>query len=49
MVGNDTERLQAILGGTTPDLTLKALAWCIGLLVVLAPLAVWRFKRTGLR
>jgi len=25
----------------------KALAWCVGLLVVLAPVAVWRYRRTA--
>ncbi len=49
MVGNDTPQLHAILGGTTPSLVLKSVAWCVGILVVLAPLAVWRFERTGVR
>ncbi len=28
---------------------LKSLAWCVGILVTLAPLAVWRSQRTGIR
>ncbi len=28
---------------------LKSLAWCVGILVTLAPLAVSRTKRTGIR
>jgi ABC-2 type transport system permease protein/oleandomycin transport system permease protein len=36
-----------VVGGSTAGHVLAALAWCIGLLVVLAPLAVWRYRRTG--
>ena len=49
IVGNDTAELNAILGGSTTELVLKSLAWSIGLLAVLAPVTVWRFKRTGVR
>ncbi len=34
-------------GGPTTSITLQAVAWCIGILVVLAPLAVWRYRRAG--
>ena len=33
--------------GSTAGHVLAALAWCVGLLVVLAPLAVWRYRRAG--
>jgi len=33
--------------GSTSELVVEALAWCVGLLVVLAPLAVWRYRRSG--
>jgi ABC transporter DrrB family efflux protein len=49
IVGNDTPMLREILGGSTTGLVLKALAWSVGLLVVLAPVAVWRFKRASVK
>jgi ABC transporter DrrB family efflux protein len=49
IVGNDTPMLNQILGGSTAELVLKSLAWSIGILAVLAPLSVWRFKRTGVK
>ena len=33
------------VGGSTAGHVLEALAWCIGLLAVLVPLAVWRYRR----
>ncbi len=33
-----------MLGGPTATNVLQALAWCLGLSVVLAPLAVWRYR-----
>jgi ABC-2 type transport system permease protein/oleandomycin transport system permease protein len=33
--------------GSTAGLVVEALAWCIGILVVLAPLAVWRYRRSS--
>jgi len=36
-----------VVGGSTAGHVLAALAWCLGLLVVLAPLAVWRYRRAG--
>jgi ABC-2 type transport system permease protein/oleandomycin transport system permease protein len=35
------------VGGSTSGLVLEALAWCAGFLVVLVPLAVWRYRRAG--
>jgi len=35
------------VGGSTAGLVLEALAWCAGLLLVLVPLAVWRYRRAG--
>ncbi|MHB8293338.1 MAG: ABC transporter permease [Acidimicrobiales bacterium] len=40
----DGRNAAVLAGSTTTALTLEALAWCIGLLVVLAPLAVWRYR-----
>jgi len=37
----------ALVGGSTAAHVLEALAWCVGLLVVLAPLAVWRYRRAA--
>lgn len=36
-----------VLGGPTTRPVLKALAWCVGLIAVLAPLAVRRYRRTA--
>jgi ABC transporter DrrB family efflux protein len=36
-----------MLGGPTATYVEQALAWCVGLLVVLVPLAVWRYRRVG--
>jgi hypothetical protein len=33
------------VGGRTAGHVLEALAWCVGLLAVLVPLAVWRYRR----
>jgi ABC-2 type transport system permease protein/oleandomycin transport system permease protein len=38
-----------MVGGEAAGPAIKAIAWCIGILVVLGPLAVWRFRRTGVR
>jgi ABC transporter DrrB family efflux protein len=35
-----------ILGGPTSSYVLQSLAWCAGIIVVCAPLAVWRYRRT---
>ena len=32
--------------GSTAGHVLAALAWCVGFLAVLAPLAVWRYRRS---
>jgi ABC transporter DrrB family efflux protein len=37
---------QAHQPGSTSGYVLAALAWCVGLLAVLAPLAVWRYRRS---
>ncbi|MHB1785037.1 MAG: ABC transporter permease [Acidimicrobiales bacterium] len=34
-------------GGPTASLVLQALAWCLGTLVVLAPVAVWRYRKSS--
>jgi ABC transporter DrrB family efflux protein len=34
---------------STSSLVLKALAWCIGILAVLAPFSAWRFRRQAIR
>ena len=34
------------LGGPTASYLLQAIAWCVGIIVVCAPLAVWRYRRT---
>lgn len=39
----------AVLGGTTTELVLKSVAWSVGILLVLAPLAAWRFRRLTVR
>jgi ABC-2 type transport system permease protein/oleandomycin transport system permease protein len=36
---------QHAVGGSTTTHVLEAVAWCLGFLVVLAPLAVWRYRR----
>jgi len=36
-----------VLGGPTVSYVLQALAWSAGILVVFAPLAVWRYQRTA--
>lgn len=36
-----------LLGGPTGSHVLVALAWCLGLVVVFAPLAVQRYRRAG--
>jgi ABC transporter DrrB family efflux protein len=36
-------------GGPALSMSLKAIAWWGGILIVLAPFSVWRFKKTGLR
>jgi ABC-2 type transport system permease protein/oleandomycin transport system permease protein len=36
-----------MVGGPTAQVTVDALAWCGGILVVLVPLAVWRYRRVG--
>ena len=36
-----------VVGGSTASHVLVALAWCVGFLVVLMPLAVWRYRRTA--
>jgi ABC-2 type transport system permease protein/oleandomycin transport system permease protein len=35
------------VGGSTSGDVIEALAWCVGFLVVLAPLAVWRYRRSS--
>ena len=50
MVGNDNPIMQQTLGGaSTAELVLKSVLWSLAILAVLAPLAVWKFKRTGVR
>lgn len=34
---------------STTSLVLKALAWCLGILAVVAPFSVWRFRRTTIK
>jgi ABC-2 type transport system permease protein/oleandomycin transport system permease protein len=34
------------LGGPTATYLWQAIAWCVGIIVVCAPLAVWRYRRT---
>ena len=36
-----------LIGGPTATHVLVALAWCVGLIAVFAPLAVYRFRRAG--
>ena len=36
-----------VLGGSATSDVLQALAWCAGILLVFAPLAVWRYQRTA--
>jgi ABC transporter DrrB family efflux protein len=35
------------VSGSTSGHVVVALAWCVGILLVLAPIAVWRYRRTG--
>jgi oleandomycin transport system permease protein len=35
-----------MIGGPTATYVLQSLAWCGAILVVFAPLAVWRYRRT---
>jgi ABC-2 type transport system permease protein/oleandomycin transport system permease protein len=35
-----------VLGGPTASDVVQALAWCIGIIVVFAPLAVHRYRRS---
>jgi ABC transporter DrrB family efflux protein len=35
-----------MIGGPTATYVLQSLAWCAGILIVFAPLAVWRYRRT---
>ena len=34
-----------VLGGPTTSYVLQSLAWIVGIVVVCAPLAVWRYRR----
>jgi ABC transporter DrrB family efflux protein len=34
-----------VLGGPTSSDVLQALAWCVGILAIAAPLAVWRYRK----
>ena len=36
-----------MLGGATTSLVLQALAWCVGIVLVCAPLAIWVYRRTS--
>jgi ABC-2 type transport system permease protein/oleandomycin transport system permease protein len=36
-----------VLGGPTGGNVLIALAWCVGIVVVFAPIAVLRYRRVG--
>jgi oleandomycin transport system permease protein len=36
-----------MVGGPTAGVVTKALLWCVGLLVVFAPMAVRRYRRTA--
>jgi hypothetical protein len=36
-----------MLGGPTTSLVLQALAWCSGIVLVCAPLAIWVYRRTS--
>jgi len=36
-----------MLGGATTSLVLQALAWCAGIVLVCAPLAIWVYRRTS--
>lgn len=47
-LGRVVESCRALmLGGPTASVTIDALLWSLGLLVVLVPLAVWRYRRVG--
>ena len=35
-----------MLGGPTTSYVLQASAWCVGLFLLFAPIAVWRYRRT---
>ena len=41
----DRVRRSLMVGGPTAEPLLKALAWCVGLLLVLVPLAVRKYAR----
>jgi ABC transporter DrrB family efflux protein len=46
--GPVVEATRALMfGGPTATYVEQAVAWCAGLLVVLVPLAVWRYRRAG--
>jgi ABC transporter DrrB family efflux protein len=34
---------------STTSMVLKALAWCVGILLLVAPFSVWRFRRTTIK
>jgi ABC-type multidrug transport system permease subunit len=34
-----------VLGGPTASYVLQTLAWCLGILAVAAPIAVWRYRK----
>lgn len=40
----DGPKAALLAGRSTTTLTVEALAWCLGFLVVLAPIAVWRYR-----
>jgi ABC-2 type transport system permease protein/oleandomycin transport system permease protein len=35
-----------VIGGPTTSYVLQSLAWCVGILLVFAPIAVRRYRRT---
>ena len=34
------------LGGPAASYVLQSVAWCVGIFLVCAPLAIWRYRRT---
>lgn len=46
MIGHNTMAQAFGQWPSTGSLVLKSLAWCIGILVVLAPFSAWRFRQT---
>jgi ABC-2 type transport system permease protein/oleandomycin transport system permease protein len=36
-----------MLGGPTLSWVLQSIAWCAGIVIVCAPLAVWLYRRTN--